>query len=90
MKFLYQRLHLRIDDYRDSVQCLLNKLDEIRRMTPEDKEKLDEIWLKALTTADELDRRYHDFRREVDALESEPSHPSGPSDPPDTRQLLAA
>jgi hypothetical protein len=90
MKFLYRRLHLRIADYRGSVQRLLDKLDEIGRMSPEDRQHLDEVWLKALTTADELDRRYRDFKREVEALEREPSHPSSPSNPPDTRQLLAA
>jgi hypothetical protein len=56
--FRYQRLCLRLKSYREDVDALLRRIDEVRSLNDPDKLK---IWRKAITTSEELSRRYADF-----------------------------
>lgn len=59
--FLYKRLRLRIADYDKNVQALLDRLKDIPRHSA-GKDAPDSAWIKAQTTAAELEHRFLDFQ----------------------------
>jgi hypothetical protein len=62
--FLYERLRMRIRDYDAKVQHLLDALRDIESHARGTR-GIDSAWIKAKTTAEELERRFTDFRNET-------------------------
>jgi hypothetical protein len=70
-RFLYERLRMRIDDYDTQVQALLSEVQG--KGEHSDKRRLDVAWIKAKTTAEELERRFAEFQ--LATRQDKPRHP---------------